>query len=126
MASTRPLSLRVRSFIRSLSLTFSLSSDYGAPPVYSSDPPTAPQPGYPPVGGYEAPPAYSAAPHNSLVSSSSQPQVQQYSSQYMAQTYGAFPPPAQAGASTPEVEDSGDRSYSSIMTFIVLRWFFMA
>ena len=81
------------------------SLDYGAPPVYSSNNPTAPgysQPGYPPVGGgggggYEAPPAYSAVPNNSLVSGSSQPQVQQYSAQYMAQNYGAFPPLAPVG-----------------------------
>ena len=97
-SKTQPAS-QLSSYPISLSL---FSSDYGAPPVYSSNNPTAPQPGYPqpgypPVGGYEAPPAYSAAPQNSLVSGSSQPQVQQYSAQYMAQNYGAFPPPVQAG-----------------------------
>ena len=77
----------------SLSHLVSLSSDYGAPPVYSSNKTSVvSQP-----GGYEAPPAYSATPYNSLVGSSSQPQVQQYSSQYMTQTYGAFPPPQHSG-----------------------------
>ena len=56
----------------------------------------------------EAPPAYSTAPHNSLVTGSSQPQVQQYSAQYMAHTYGAFPPPAQPGPVTGQF-DAGAR-----------------
>ena len=47
--------------------------------------------------GAEAPPAYSAVPQNSLVSGTSQPQVQQYNAQYMANTYGAFPPVAPSG-----------------------------
>merc|ERR1719445_1705960 len=45
----------------------------------------------------EAPPAYSATPNNSLVTGPSQPHVQQYSAQYMAQNYGAFPPPQPSG-----------------------------
>jgi len=72
-----------------------LSQNYGAPPVYSSNN-TASAPQMSAYGG-EAPPAYSATPSNSLVTGSCQPQVQQYSAQYMAQHYGAFPPAAPSG-----------------------------
>jgi len=72
----------------------------GAPPAYNQ--PAYSQPAYsqptfgqPGVDGQysnmgELPPAYSAAPNNSIVGATGQPQVQQYTQQYMAQNYPGY------------------------------------
>ena len=59
---------------------------YGAPPPGYND-----RAGAVPPDQYQPPPPYSSTPHNSLVTGTSQPQVQQYNQQYMSQYHGQYP-----------------------------------
>jgi len=58
----------------------------GAPPSYYNQPAVGGQ--YSNMG--EMPPAYSSAPNNSIVGTTGQPHVQQYTQQYMAQNYPGY------------------------------------